>query len=432
MESGNSAWIWSNTSYQGPIDTKQSGSNFVLKTDENGRNIETKYWDVNHPQNSAWNGRPSIEHSDDDWEVSDIDATTLHFFASKSWDYFKARFNRNGPDGDGGEVRVWSGASFARYGSYSRRFGKSYLRFGSDFTKSIDIVGHEFSHGVVKKAGLGIYNEHGALAESFCDIFGTMIQEYTYNSLDWEVGENLSPVVRSLVDPNSAGDFCDDNDYICPSSGVGNPDTYDGDFFYHSGIHSTVWDGGGVHTNSGVQNKWFYILANGESGTNDIAEAYNVQGIGEDEAAIITYINLVVNMQQYSNYADARRGAIAVADIRYGDPCAFERVQVQNAWYAVGLGEESSCLVWTDNAELYNNSKPIVFPNPSNGIFQIEFESSILRTIEVYDVLGTVVQSCSAQKAKFFEIDITNLPNGVYFARIADKFNNNTMKLMKQ
>jgi Zn-dependent metalloprotease len=49
-------------------------------------------------------------------------------------------------------------------------------------------------------------------------------------------------------------------------------------------------DSGGVHTNSGVLNHWFYILAVGKSGTNDIGSVYNVTGITVAKAEKIAIV----------------------------------------------------------------------------------------------------------------------------------------------
>lgn len=60
----------------------------------------------------------------------------------------------------------------------------------------------------------------------------------------------------------------------------GQPDTYQG-----ANWHTANTDHGGVHTNSGVLNHWFYLLSVGGSGTNDLGNSYAIQGIGIDKAA---------------------------------------------------------------------------------------------------------------------------------------------------
>jgi len=64
----------------------------------------------------------------------------------------------------------------------------------------------------------------------------------------------------------------------------GDPDTYLGNNWEFTAI-----DNGGVHTNSGVQNYWYYLLSVGGTGINDNGYSYNVTGLGIDTAAAIAY-----------------------------------------------------------------------------------------------------------------------------------------------
>ena len=119
----------------------------------------------------------------------------------------------------------------------------------------------------------------------------------------------------------------------------GDPDTYLG----------TNWatgpgDNGGVHTNSGVQNFWYYLLCQGGSGTNDNGNAYTVSGIGVSSAEKIVYRSLTTYLTPTSQYADARVGAIQAAQDLFG-ACAPEVIAVTNAWYAVGVGAQYSATV---------------------------------------------------------------------------------------
>jgi len=115
------------------------------------------------------------------------------------------------------------------------------------------------------------------------------------------------------------------------------------EIFWYAG----AWDNGGVHTNSGVQNYWFYLLCNGGNGTNDIGNSYNVSSIGMTAAAAIAYRTLSLYLNSYSQYSDARLYSIQAAIDLYGS-CSNEVIQVTNAWYAVGVGN------------IYTNNSPII------------------------------------------------------------------------
>ena len=127
---------------------------------------------------------------------------------------------------------MWTG-SFAAYGKGDG------LKFNP--WVSLDIVGHEVSHGVTQSsAGLIYQNESGALNESFSDIFGEMIENYTDDPNDWLMGDDRTDgFIRSMSNPKDKSD----------------PDTYKG-----TNWKTTSGDNWGVHTNSGVQNYWFFLL----------------------------------------------------------------------------------------------------------------------------------------------------------------------------
>jgi Zn-dependent metalloprotease len=247
-----------------------------------------------------------------------------HWATEQVYDYFLQDHNRNSYDGNGSVLR-----SYINYETnYANAFWDgSRMTYGDGNGTtygplvSVDIVGHEIAHGVTQNAANLIYmNESGALNESFSDIFGECIEHFATGSNDWLMGDDITlgsaTPIRNMANPNARN----------------HPDTYYGTYWY-----TGSGDNGGVHFNSGVQNKWFYILANGESGTNDIGDSYSVTGIGMDKAADIAYRNLTVYLTPNSNYYDARLGAIEAAEDLFGVNSA-EVVATTNAWYAVGVG----------------------------------------------------------------------------------------------
>ena len=196
---------------------------------------------------------------------------------------------------------------------------------GSRFTPltSIDVCGHEVSHAVTTyTAGLVYRYESGALNESFSDIFGNAIERYARPmQYSYKIGEDITPSgngIRDMSRPNANN----------------HPDTYKG-FLWRTG----AGDNGGVHSNSGVQNFWFYVLSEGDTAANDNSDNYSVKGIGWEKAAEIAYRNLTVYLTKNSQYADARYYGIRAAVDLFGD-CSDEMIETTNAWYAVGVGPE--------------------------------------------------------------------------------------------
>jgi len=222
-----------------------------------------------------------------------------------------------------------------------------------------DIVGHEFMHFVIKNLNddFCVYGECGALNESFADIFGEVLEYILRGSNDWVYGNEVlvaaNSGVRSLSNPKSAN--------------MQNqlPDTYLGDFWVAQ-ESTCIVDLCGIHTNNGVHNYWFYLLANGGTGTNDNGFNYNIQGIGIEKAAQIAFTNLFNNLTPAATYTDAMYGSINVAKELYGEN-SNEVLQTLNAWEAVGLTVlQSNPINWriTDfgiNGPVVGNEIPIQF-----------------------------------------------------------------------
>ena len=252
-----------------------------------------------------------------------------------SGNYFKNTYARNGWDNNNGPIYGYVNAYFICYdifgnvstcsdnASFDPSTGQMFIGLGSSNTLAnsfgtLDIVGHEFTHGVTgSTAGLVYSGESGAINESLSDIFGTTIEGVTLNTNnDYLVGDDrTSGASRSLSNPNQ---FLQ-------------PDTYQGTYWYTGTL-----DNGGVHTNSGVMNYWFYLISNGGSGINDKGSDFKVLSISPSVAAYITYQSYYF-MTSTTNYTDVRNATITAAKTTYGN-CSNEAYQVANAWYAVGLG----------------------------------------------------------------------------------------------
>ncbi|MCC6372051.1 MAG: T9SS type A sorting domain-containing protein [Bacteroidia bacterium] len=72
-----------------------------------------------------------------------------------------------------------------------------------------------------------------------------------------------------------------------------------------------------------------------------------------------------------------------------------------------------------------------VYPNPSKGIFIVEFNKSISRLVEVTDVTGRLVLSQKADSDKF-SFDLSNVSKGVYLIKITSADGVNMTRVIKQ
>ncbi|MFN8154926.1 MAG: M4 family metallopeptidase [Bacteroidia bacterium] len=257
-------------------------------------------------------------------------AGTVNWEIKKAYLYYLNVHSRASYDNANGAVTAYINAVFNNgsvdytdNASMSFTGGTMKVGLGSSGTLAnswcpLDVIGHEYTHAVTGATAALTYSyESGALNESFSDIFGEVIESYTLGTNDWLMGnDRTSGAIRSMANPGLYND----------------PDTYLGTNWY-----SGTGDAGGVHTNSGVQNYWFYLLAAGGSGTNDNGQSFSVSGIGLGAARAIAYRNLTYYLGSGSQYVDAREGAIRSAVDIYGS-CSNQAIQTGAAWFAVGVG----------------------------------------------------------------------------------------------
>jgi len=181
-------------------------------------------------------------------------------FATFTRDYLSRTFSRNGLDGRGTtiNVNVHFGDAYlnAFWDGFDLTLGDGDGRVFTSFANSIDVMAHEMGHGVVETtAGLIYQGESGALNEHFADVFGILTQVAFRGSphRDWLIGDEIMPkslrgeALRSMAYPGNAYD----NPILGKDSQPNNMlNKYTGSA-----------DHGGVHINSGIFNKLFYLVS---------------------------------------------------------------------------------------------------------------------------------------------------------------------------
>lgn len=269
-----------------PIDPRKSrGAIFVF--DANGGTA------VNHVRSA----RPRV------WKPAA--AVSAAWSLSRVYDHFRARHGRDSIDGKGGNV-----IAVVRDGAkpYNASWNGLYLAFGGgrSFPRSLEIVAHEYSHGITDHTADLLYVEQsGALNEAFSDILGIAVEAAVEGRPDWVIGEGLGDprLMRSLKDPAAHGQ----------------PATM-------AGYVQTRYDNGGVHTNSGIVAHAFYLLAEGLPGG----------GIGLADAERIFYRALTVHLVAASRFADARLACVRAAKELFGEGSA-QVGATERAFDAVGI-----------------------------------------------------------------------------------------------
>jgi Zn-dependent metalloprotease len=333
------------TRYSGTrvIDTKLNGSLYELKDPTRGGGIET----YNCKKGTNTNTTLTFTDADNNWTAAEFNNSTkdnaaldAHWGAEMTYDYWKNIHSRNSFDGNNTKIK-----SVVHYSSnYENAYwdgGIKTMVYGDggssfDALTSLDVCAHEIGHGVcATTANLTYASEPGALNEALSDIWAACVENYAApEKAIWLIGEDIDKrsghvALRSMSNPNQEAQ----------------PDTYKGLKWASTSSPSIFNDYGGVHTNSGVVNFWFYLLSNGGSGTNDKGYAYNVTGIGISKAQKIVFRAEDVYMTSSTKFADARTHTIQAAKDLYGAG-SQEEISVTNAWYAVFVGAAysgSSC-----------------------------------------------------------------------------------------
>ncbi|WP_328323166.1 M4 family metallopeptidase [Kribbella sp. NBC_00382] len=255
-------------------------------------------------------------------------AVDAHYGAATTFDYYKNIHGRNGifNDGKGVPSRVHYGTNYvnAFWDGKKMTYGDGDNVVAGPLV-SIDVAGHEMSHGVTSAtANLTYSGESGGLNEATSDIFGTAVEFYSNNANDpgdYYIGEEIMkdrPALRFMDKPSKDGNSVD-----CWTSGTGNLD---------------------VHYSSGVANHFFYLLSEGtgpktigglpHNGSSCTGSTFN--GITEAKAAKIWYRALTTYFTTGTTYAQARVATLNAATDLYGAASA-ERAAVATAWTAVSV-----------------------------------------------------------------------------------------------
>lgn len=435
------------------LDTKRDVGliydDFYLFANDDSRNIYTidskNDWNVPF-LNWEWDVMPK-NRVDDNWGEKYQRATSAHYCTQKAWDFYNKSFaNRRGPTGWGKHIRVHGDWDWQNAGWSTNPIGLYLFAFDNDHmlitqkngkTYSVyDVIGHEFTHGVIKRSNqLPMQQVSGAINESFADIFGLMVERYAKGGIyNWTCGEDAM-AVRDMQNPNNYGD----------------PSYYRQSGFWMDPMSST--DDGGVHHNSGVQNKWFYLLSMG--GSQEVfGQTRTVGGIGLDKASWIAYLTMTkgFNYDPGFNYdfEAVRASSIAAARQLFG-LCSYEYNQTCAAWYAVNVGSYcepcSNGQSWCGGAQQLkagiNERKNEIlnfkfFPNPANDKITLLFEeinldlSSKKYEVSILTMEGKEIYKNSFKSTSKVDIDIKEFISGIYIININNENWSKNIKFVKQ
>ena len=326
----------------------------------------------------------------------------------KSYDYFYEQFGIRGYDNNNSRIRsYYHEYSTNTYSEITNINGidVAEMNFGNTEVPekeeivtipqvSLDIVAHEYSHLVISfigNGGLKFHGETGALCESFADIFASAImnryKENEYIS-DYLIGEEVSANAKCL---RSLAADCNGID------GTLQPQCY----------HGKNWDAyyNDFGTNSGVQNRWFYLLCNSEetvSGTNDFGYEYKISPITLNKGEQIVFRNLNFYLTPFANYHDAAMGSLqATADL-YGIN-SDEFNSVLEAWCAVGICLDDRIDDIADGTPSMKINSPLVYTK--NGEICVKANPNSI--VKIFTPIGMLIE----QRTTKNDLETFTIPN---------------------
>ncbi len=264
--------------------------------------------------------------------------------AGTTYDLYSEVYQRDSLDGHG--LRLDSTVHYQRdydnafWNGQQMVYGDGDGQLFNRFTISVDVIGHELTHGVTQyTSNLNYYGQPGALNESFSDVFGSLVKQrglgQTASQADWLIGAGLftanvrGVALRSMKAPGTA--------YNDPVLGKDPQPAKMSDYV------NTAEDSGGVHINSGIPNHAFYLMAT------------EIGGSAWEKAGRIWYIAARDKFSSNTDFQGAANLTFQVAGELYGQ-ASLEQQAVQKGWEGVGITigqggppQPSGCLPATVN-----------------------------------------------------------------------------------
>lgn len=278
-------------------------------------------YNVNNSQNLPG----TVARTEGQGDTGDAAVDEAYTGLGATYDFYWEVFSRNSIDGTGmplnGHVHYGQDYNNAFWDGERMVFGDGDGDLFNRFTIAVDVIGHELTHGVTEHEGpLAYFSQSGALNESISDVFGSMVKQKLLNQkadqADWLIGEGLftkkvqGQALRSMKAPGTAYD-----DNVLGKDPQ--PARYRD--------YVRTWeDNGGVHINSGIPNRAFYLVAS------------QLGGYSWERAGHIWYETLRdPRLRPNATFLSFARLTVLVAARLYGS--GDEEKAVRDAWAQVDI-----------------------------------------------------------------------------------------------
>jgi len=220
-------------------------------------------YDLKHKPPTPFSLPGKLVRSEGDKKTGDDAVDEAYDYSGVTYDFYFQEFSRNSLDGSGmtliSSVHAGKGFDNAFWNGTQMVYGDGDNIVFTRFTQALEVVGHELTHGVVTyTSNLDYQDESGALNEHFADVMGTLIRQWkndlTASKANWLIGDDIivpAPTRRAIRDMANPGTAFKGDPFLGDDPQPGNmKDKYKG-----------TADNGGVHINSGIPNRAFYLVA---------------------------------------------------------------------------------------------------------------------------------------------------------------------------
>jgi Zn-dependent metalloprotease len=265
--------------------------------------------DIIRTEDRPFHGRPE----------SKTDSDQAFDYSGYTYDFYNELFKRKSIDD--ANMELHSTIQFRRRFVNAFWDGQS-MTYGEGMTKCIDVVAHELTHGVTEhEANLQYRDQPGALNEHFSDVMGILVKQrhlnQTVTQSNWLIGENVAAGIDALRSMKDPGSLRGDDQVLDDGRKVDHINNY----------YNGDEDRGGVHINSGIPNKAFYLAAT------------SIGGHAWEIAGNIWYIVLRDKLHRMSTFQEAANFTFEVAAEYYDN-----KVQsaVRKGWADVGIQVEEN------------------------------------------------------------------------------------------
>jgi Zn-dependent metalloprotease len=275
-------------------------------------------------QNDVSMNRGKLVRQEGQLKSKDAAVNEAYDHSGTTYDFYLKRFYRNSLDNKGmaiiSSVHVGRKLNNAFWNGRQMAYGDGDGLIFTRFTQSLDVIGHELTHGVVAfECNLEYRGESGALNEHFADVFGVLVTQWkkqqSVEAAAWTIGhEIMGPGTQAKSLRTFRAEKAFEND---PNLGSDQQPKHMRHFYKGSA------DNGGVHLNSGIPNHAFYLFAKAIGGN-----AWDIAGGIWYEA--------MRKLSSTSSFAEMTRTTQMIAAANHGANSAVTK-SLSAAWKSVGL-----------------------------------------------------------------------------------------------